>query len=70
MLRDSLPAVRKWLLKCCVCSEGGRRKRPEQKLGLAEARALAATCRTTGEEEKGNFTHTNTSAGFIMINSF
>lgn len=66
MLRDSLPAVRKWLLKCCVCSEGGRRKRTEQKQGLAEARALAATRRTTGEEEKRNFTHTHSTRQALL----
>ena len=45
-----LPAGGKQLSKCCACSEGGRRKRTEQKPGLAEARVLAATHRTTGEK--------------------
>lgn len=33
----------------------------EQKQGLAEARVLAATHRTTGAEKKGNLTPTLTS---------
>lgn len=57
VIRDSLPAAGKQPLKCYAYSAAGRRKRTEQKQGLAEARVLAATRRTTGEGQKRQLWH-------------
>lgn len=42
-----LPVAGKRLLKCCACSEGGRREMNVQRKGPAGARALVAMHRTT-----------------------
>lgn len=51
-LLNFLPAAGKQLLKCCACSEGGRRVTNEPRKGPAEAKALVAMHRTTEEGKK------------------
>lgn len=51
-LLNVLPATGKQLLKCCACSEGGRRGMSEQRKGPAGARALVAMHRTTRRGKK------------------
>lgn len=46
-LLNFLPAAGKRLLKCCACSEGGRREMNAQRKGLAGATAPVAMHRTT-----------------------
>lgn len=52
-----LPAAGKQLLKCCACSEGGRRAMNEQRKGPAGARELAAMHRTTIRKKNQFLTH-------------
>lgn len=50
-LLNFLPAAGKQLLKCCACSEGGRREMNEQRKGPVGARALVAMHRTTTRKQ-------------------
>lgn len=50
-LLNVLPAAGKQPLKCCACSEGGRREMNVLRKGPAGARALVAMHRTTSRKQ-------------------
>lgn len=51
-LLNFLPAAGKRLLKCCACSEGGKRGMNGHRRGPAGARALVAMHRTTARKKQ------------------
>lgn len=54
-LLNFLPAAEKQLLKCCACSEGGRREMNAQRRGPAGARALVAMHMITARKNNTTF---------------
>lgn len=67
-LLNFLPAAGKQLLKCCACSEGGRREMNEQRKGLAGARALVAMHRTTRRKPKHTILNCSTHRKWHILN--